>query len=88
MKILFVDDCNGFEGENPVCDLIEISSDITIEQLQKLEKSQMGLHRRGGQWIEIMQDGEIPYTKLSHGKLSEYKKEDYDELYKVISGNY
>ena len=36
MKILFVNDCNGFEFQNPIAHLIQCS-DISLEELKKLE---------------------------------------------------
>lgn len=87
-KVLFSNDANGHEFADPYCTLIEISLSITKEQMKKLEYSQLGVMRRGGSWKEIMEDGNIQYTLISSGRFSQYKEEDYNELYKLISGNY
>ncbi len=87
-KILFSNDANGHEYYNPYCSLVEINSSITKEQMYKLEVSQLGVLRIGGDWQKIMEDGNIQYILIGSGKFSEYKTEDYDELYKLISGNY
>ena len=87
-KVLFSNDGNGHEYYNPYCTLVEIDSSITKEQMYKLEISQLGVLRRGGCWQEIMEDGNIQFTLINSGRFSEYKKEEYDELYKLISGNY
>jgi hypothetical protein len=86
--VLFVDDCNGFEGYNPRCNLVEIPAEITKEAMQKLELSQVGVMRRGGKWEEIMQDGQFAYIEHSHGRLSDFQEGEYDEKYNLISGNY
>lgn len=87
-KILFLEDCNMFEGHNPRAYLVEMSKEINSSILNALEKSQRGVYRRGGKWNEIMKDGKIEYKLLSSGKKSDYTEKDYDEEYKVISGNY
>ena len=86
--VLFIDDDNGFSGHNPTCNLVEIPAEVTKEIMQELELSQRGVGRRGGKWREIMQDGGFAYIEHSHGKFSDYQEGQYDEKYKVISGNY
>lgn len=88
MKILFLDDCNMFEGYNPLAYLVEIPNEINSSILHILEKSQIGVRRRGGKWIEIMEDGKIEHTLISSGRKSDYSEKDYDEEYGLISGNY
>ena len=87
-KILFLDDCNMFEAKHPLAFLVEIPNEISTSTLQILEKSQRGVYHRGGKWTEIMEDGKIDYKLISQGKKSDYTENDYDEEYKVISGNY
>ncbi len=87
-KILFLDDCNMFEGHDPRAYLVEISQEIKSSILHALEKLQIGALRLGGNWVKIMEDGEIEYKLLSSGKKSDYTENDYDEEYKLISGNY
>lgn len=87
-KILFLDDCNMFESHNPIANLVEIPKEINSSILQKLERSQPGIYHRGGRWMEIMKDGNIEYKLLSSGRKSDYTENDYDEEYKLISGNY
>lgn len=87
MRVLFIDDRNGFEFENPVADLVDVFDTSEII-MRELEKSQRGVYHSGGKWEEIMQDGNIKYNHLSHGRKSNYKEDDYDLLYKLISGNY
>lgn len=87
-KILFLDDCNMFEGRNPLAYLVEIPDDINSSILHILEKSQRGVGRRGGKWTEIMEDGKIEHTLISSGRKSDYSEKDYDEEYRLISGNY
>ena len=87
-KILFLDDCNMFEGRNPRTYLVEIPQEINNSILHILENSQRGVGHRGGKWQEIMTDGKIEYKLLSSGKRSDYTEKDYDEEYRLISGNY
>jgi hypothetical protein len=87
-KILFLDDCNMFEGHNPKAYLVEIPKEVDTSLLNKLENSQIGVLRRGGNWNEIMKDGKIEHRLISSGRKSDYTEKDYDEEYKVISGNY
>ena len=88
MKILFLDDCNMFEGHDPLAFLVEIPSEINSSILHSLEESQIGVMRIGGSWREIMKDGKIEHTLISSGRKSDYSNKDYDEEYKLISGNY
>lgn len=86
MKILFTTDCNGFESKNPKAFLVECV-DTNLENLRKLELSQIRVGRRGGMWKEIMIDGNLNYTLISQGNKSDYTS-GYDLEYKLISGNY
>ena len=88
MKILFLDDCNMFEGHNPLAYLVEIPDTINISILHILEESQVGVGRRGGKWKEIMEDGKIEHKLISSGRKLDYSEKDYDEEYRLISGNY
>ncbi len=88
MKILFLDDCNMFEGHNPLAYLVEIPNEINSSILHILENSQRGVRHRGGKWREIMEDGKIEHTLISSGRKSDYSEKDYDEEYRLISGNY
>ena len=87
-KILFLNDCNGFEHYDPLASLVEISETETLLKLRSLETNQLGVSRRGGSWKEIMVDGKIPYSLIKEGRKSDFKKEDYDTIYYLISGNY
>jgi hypothetical protein len=87
MRVLFTDDCNMFEGANPIADLVDVFN--TSEMImKKLEETQVGVRRRGGKWREIMSDGNIKFSHLSKGRKSDYKEDEYDLEYRVISGNY
>ena len=87
MKILFVNDCNGFEFQNPIAHLIQCS-DISLEELKKLEFGQIGAGRVGKKKKKIMTDGNIEYEIISQGRKSDYIPSSYDLQYKLISGNY
>lgn len=87
-KILFLDDCNMFEAKNPLAFLVEVPNEISVSTLHILEKSQIGVYHRGGEWKEIMEDGRIDYKLISEGRKSDYTENDYNEEYKLISGNY
>lgn len=87
-RILFLDDCNGFEGHNPNAYLVEVSIVVNAGELYALEKKQIGAGRMGGKWRKILEDGNIPYTLVSSGKKSQYKGNEYSFAYTVISGNY
>ena len=87
MRVLFLDDCNMFEGANPIAYLVDVF-DTSELIMRKLEKTQRGVGRRGGKWREIMSDGNIKFNELSKGRKSDYKKDKYDLEYRVISGNY
>lgn len=87
-KILFLDDCNMFEGHNPIATLVQIPSTITQKMLKALENQQPGVRRRGGNWKEIMENGDITYEVISTGRKADYSGGDFDDAYKVISGNY
>jgi hypothetical protein len=87
-KILFIDDCNMFEGENPRAYLVELKTEISTHLLHVLENSQRGVGRMGGKWRQIMEDGKLEFNLVSQGVKSDYIEGTYDELYKVISGNY
>ena len=88
MKILFLDDCNMFEGQNPLAYLVEMPNEIDSSILYILEKSQRGVYHRGGKWREIMEDGKIKHTLISSGRRSDYYEKDYDKEYRLISGTY
>lgn len=87
-RILFLDDCNMFEARNPIADLVEIQDETSTSTLRVLEDSQRGVYRRGGKWREIMEDGKIKHAVVSSGRESDYSEGDYDEKYRVVSGNY
>ncbi len=88
MKILFLDDCNMFEGHNPLAFLVEVPDYVNGSILRILEESQRGVWHGGGRWEEIMKDGEIEHTLISSGRKSDYLESDYDKEYRLISGNY
>lgn len=87
-RILFLDDCNGFEGHDPRAWLVEVEKSLSLEEIKEQEIKQIGCMRMGGNWHKAMETGFFPYTELKQGKKSNFKKEDYDEIYTVISGNY
>lgn len=87
MRVLFTNDDNGFSFQNPTADLVDVFN--TSELIMKeLEKTQVGVYRRGGSWREIIKDGNIEFNLISSGRKSDFSKEDYDLEYRVISGNY
>lgn len=87
MRVLFLNDGNGFETQNPIADLVDVFN--TSEIIMKfLEDSQYGVRRFGGNWKEILKDGKISHNIISSGRLSDFNREDYDIIYKLISGNY
>lgn len=88
MKILFLSDSNGHDYYNPYAVLIELPNNVTSQTLSDLEARQLGAYRRGGSWKEIMEDGKIVYNVISEGRKSDYKDTEYDNIYKLISGNY
>jgi hypothetical protein len=87
MRVLFLDDCNMFEGANPIANLVDVF-DTSELIMKKLEESQLGVRRRGGNWREIMSDGNVKFNLLSSGRKSDYKEDEFDLEYRVISGNY
>lgn len=76
-----------FEARNPIADLIEVEN-ISEGDMKNLEQAQLGVYRAGGKWQEIMKDGNIKYEVLKTGRRSDFKKNEYDIVYKLISGNY
>ena len=86
-RILFLDDCNGFEKDS-IAHVVEIPSTFSIEVLARLEMGQIGVNRMGGKWRKIMEDGRIEYNILEQGRESDFTTKDYDEVYRLISGNY
>ena len=86
-KLLILDDCNMFEGRDPIAWLIELPEDITLKKLDELESLQPGRGSSGGNWGRIMIDGNIEYKELSKGRKSDYNLEE-QEVFKVTSGNY
>lgn len=90
MKILFIDDCNMFEGKDPYATLVELKFPVAKKYLEELENKQLGVHRSGGQYkpilIELQKEGNSNEV-VSQGRLSDYKNHEYLE-YKLISGNY
>lgn len=87
MKVLFLDDCNMFEGHNPIATLVKVEN-TNEQQMKSLEKSQNGVYRIGGSWMKIMRDGNISYDVLKIGRKSDFNVNDFDLEYKLISGNY
>ena len=88
MKVLFTSDANGHEHSDPYAWLVEVPLWAIKPILKALEFTQPGATRLGGDWHYIMEKGNIPHTELSSGKKSNYKVEEYDTLYELISGNY
>jgi len=86
MRILFTDDYNMFEAANPIADLVDVF-DTSELIMRKLEETQVGIRRMGGKWRDIMSDGNIKFNHLSKGRKNDYKKDEYDLEYRVISGN-
>ena len=87
MKILFLNDGNGFEAANPSAALVDVKH-ATEEQLRNLEKNQVGVFLFGGSWKKIMEDGGFDFSIIKRGRLSDFNKAEYDLEYKLISGNY
>lgn len=91
MKILFIDDCNGYKSKDPDCDLIEVEvlfEEVLIDTFRELELTQIGVNRSGGKWEKIMTDSGFDFNIIKSGQLSEFLPNEYDEKYKLISGNY
>lgn len=87
MRVLFLDDCNMFEGRDPIANLVEVfdTNELTMKQL---EKAQIGVYRSGGRWRKIMEDGNIKFKHLASGRKSDFIQGEYELEYKLISGNY
>lgn len=80
-----------FEGNDPLATLVEFSTSVTKEPLKRLELNQLGATRTGGRIDELLQDVNnlgIETKQIKKDKLSEFKKEDYNFEYRLISGNY
>ena len=88
MRVLFLDDCNGFEHKDPIADLVDIPTNTGEKILRSLERTQPGAGRIGGKWREIMLEGNIEHTVVGSGRKSDFTEDDYDLEYKLISGNY
>ena len=87
MRILFLSDSNGYERRDPLADLVDVYG-TEMRIMKALESSQIGVGRTGGSWKEIMKDGKIKHTHVKEGRLSDFKEDDYDIEYRLISGNY
>ena len=87
-RILFLNNHNGFEHKDPTADLIEVDDNINERILHALELLQPGVGRVGGSWKKIMEDGLLAWRFVNSGKQSDFKERDYDQIYKLISGNY
>lgn len=88
-KVLFISDGNGYDYLDPRVNLVEFDKDVSFEDLDTSEKSQLGASRMGGNWLKITQDLHLDYKVLFTGKLSQCTDESsYDFKYKLISGNY
>lgn len=91
MKILFLTDCNGYEGENPLATLVEVSDYTDIDILKRAGRNQPGAGRTGGSWTRIMKDAGLLHRVLSEGKESDFAKA-HDRstytIYNLIPGNY
>ncbi len=88
-RIMFVDDCNGYEYDSPIATIVEIPVEITIEMLKFLENQQPGIGHAGGNYIWMLRKGQIEFVILAEGRQKNFKKgQDYDEEYRVVSGNY
>lgn len=91
MKILFLDDCNGHEGQDPRATLIEVSDYTDIDILKRAERKQLGVSQMGGCWQNIMKDMGLVHLVLSEGNKSDFAKaHDLSTyvIYNLISGNY
>lgn len=97
MKVLFTNDANGHEHADPYATLVFIQTDmpeeVFIPRLHKLETTQLGATRRGGNYKEIMDDLAalgIISSVVRGGRRSDFIKEPGEHFieYKLISGNY
>lgn len=87
IRVLFLNDNNGFEVDNPIANLIDVFN--TSEMIMKhLEEYQTGVKHIGGKWVKIMIDGNIKCNHISKGRKNDYKPNDYDLIYELISGNH
>lgn len=87
MRFLFIDDCNGYEAKDPRCALVDVYHTET-RIMKALEASQVGAGRMGGSWKKIMEDGNIMHEIVETGPYSTLRNKNYDEEYRLISGNY
>ena len=88
MKVLFVDDCNMNESEDPIVDLVDVQKCPPISVLQHLESEQTEVGRHGGSWQAMMRNGCLDYIVLKSGRFSDVKTDEYEMYYKLIRGNY
>lgn len=96
MKVLFLDECNGFGYKNPLATLVEINyngdRDELMKQMYKFELTQLGANRTGGRYREILNDLfnklRINSEIISSGRRNDYESSQFDRKYTLISGNY
>lgn len=88
MKVLFLDDRNLYEAKDPYADLVDIKDNVNVKILSALELQQPGAGRLGGSWQQIMMDGDIKYELIKSGRKSDFNDDEFEQEYKLISGNY
>ena len=89
--ILFTDDCNGHEFENPPSQLIEFKNKVQPRVIKTIEYGQLGATRMGGSLKTLLEDLEclsVEYKVLKSGYWVDFKPENYEIHYEIISGNY
>lgn len=89
-RVLFLDSCNHQEPiGNPLATLIVIPERVMLSDLKTIENNKLYIYgRTGGSWQDVMKDSGTEHLVLSSGQFSQYNKDEYDEMYTVISGNY
>jgi|LauGreDrversion4_2_1035121.scaffolds.fasta_scaffold81066_3 hypothetical protein len=88
MKILFLDYDSGFAYNDPIAILVQVNKSLPKQELKKLELSQPGVSRTGGNWKRIIEDAKAICKVIKEGNKSDFEKENYDFEYELITGNY
>jgi len=86
MKILFTSDSNGHNYKDPIAFLVETQY-VSDEDLFKADM-ETSTRFSGGIYSKILQKLNLNYTDIRRGRLSQFKKEEYDKEYRCSSGNY
>lgn len=86
MKILFTNDCNGFEYKDPDAILIHTERDLTKKQISNAE---VGNRFVGGKFDATLDVMGVKWKRITDWKKeSDFTKKDYDLKFELFSGNY